>query len=268
MSQQKTIIKILVGVLLSLAACFAVVEIYAAGFANPNALSFAALIIALILSVLSISYSIYITIKYSFTLKQKKTRLIVILSAYVAMIFTFAGIYYVFCTVSDLNRALSEYVDYDRHVYKRTIEDSLRYFQFPKEKPAFVGMPDKLWKGPRTIWEEKNILFGSEMFHFYYTNPIKQPIEELCLFNEHARISVFTQCLHISVLSMLSLSYTNCYPKRWYALLMTDVQAILSIVLLVVAFSLALSDHNLKTNRRDRKKTNNHRNVIKNKEIH
>lgn len=171
-------------------------------------------------------------------------RLWVIAASYFAIIFSAAGIYYSISFAGDHDDSVSKYFYYHDIGASIPARDIARVPPI-SDKRAFRGVDSRFWSG--VDWQAPagaspplrpgEVVLSVEDIVVVASYPLDQVVR----FLPESRLSVAVDSFHLSVITMTTVGYGDIAPRTARAKLATDTQAILSIVLLVLALQIALS---------------------------
>jgi hypothetical protein len=173
--------------------------------------------------------------------------LLVILTGYMAVLISFAGVYYSFNVISDYHDAqdfAGFYIQASRHL------DNGLQKQVPsrvREQKAFAGMRYSTWSGlaeearpaflhPSAAVNDQQLLAAARR---YGARPGgKEAFTPK--FNAAERLPSLLQCLHFSVVTMATVGYGDVHPNQWYSQLAVDMQILIGQILVVFALGCVL----------------------------
>jgi small neutral amino acid transporter SnatA (MarC family) len=195
-------------------------------------------------------------IKRSFSKLPKKQMLLTIVISYFSLIFIFAGMYYSMEALSDYNIAVREYNHYHYEGDAINIGLLARPRPFSKDQRALKGLEGSLWSGVKNIEDTWEIYKDPDpSLEKFWIRNAQRPIDKVIRFQPEERLPIFGDCLHFSVMTMITVGYGDITPGTWYAKLTSDLQAIAGVVLFVVALGMLFGnwqeDRSLKVEGKD-----------------
>jgi hypothetical protein len=174
----------------------------------------------------------------------KTTRLVRIITAYVANLLSFAALYYALTLIGDFTDAQRKYSYYAEYEASNAKFKALYQCDMPAAvgTQSFHGMTDRLFSG--VDWEA-----GEHSSTRRWADPpiafqvarAKAPRDEVIRFLPDARIPVFADCLHFSVVTVATVGYGDITPASWPARAAVDCQIILGMSLLVIVVGMFFS---------------------------
>jgi Ion channel. len=196
--------------------------------------------IAVILWLLSLVFPITLVLlclTVAFRSEPKRKQLANVLCSYFVLIIVFAGLYYSFSFIADYNDAMERYDFVNNHKNDLLEGNGEAIYLARSSSRAFSGIRERLWTG-----------VDYALYSNHYTDDVniwaKQseiPMRDLIFFRPDARLSVFGDCLHFSVISMATVGFGDIAPTKWYSKLACDIQVILGQILFVVALGMLFS---------------------------
>lgn len=185
----------------------------------------------------------------AFRRRAPREGLLVICAGYLAVLVSFAGVYYSFNVVSDYHDSIDQASFY---LHASKLLDKGLNQEIPErstDRKAFQGMRYPLWSGLDD--EARSALFPQsarvtpamrlEAARRYETTIKGQPTPAFApKFNDHWRLRSWLQCFHFSVVTMATVGYGDVFPKQWYSHLAVDMQILIGQILVVVALGCVL----------------------------
>ena len=175
--------------------------------------------------------------------------LLVICAGYLAVLLSFAGVYYSFNVVSDYQES-RDFADFYVHVSTRL--DQGTFQRVPEriaDQQAFHGMRYLLWS---TLSDEAKPSFmhrGSRVPEDFLVVAARrygpwpdgnQTATFRPTFRGDQRLPSLLQCIHFSVVTMATVGYGDVHPNQWYSRLAVDMQILIGQILIVVALGCVL----------------------------
>lgn len=173
---------------------------------------------------------------------SKTYGLTILLFSYLALIISFASLYYTVIWVSDMQDAVDQYYYY-RHVRKAwSIRLKLDPPRRTESSRAFKGIERHLWSG---IEESAR--------PFYYQADMQAPVPDILAltdfpddgfpkhvveYDQKALWPVFLDAIHYSIVTMATVGYGDIIPQTRLAKVVTDIQIISGQALFVFALGL------------------------------
>lgn len=206
------------------------------------------LLLLLFLAVFLFPFSLMIYALFnSFHNRARKDLLIIIITSYLSTIFIFTGVYYSISFIGDHSDAINKFFHYREQEWDLTARRSQRVIPYKESLRAFTGIESKLWTSVDNI--EPSILEETEASQRYFSAyPYHVPdASEYLQFQPKARLYVFADCLHLSVITMTTVGYGDISPKSWYAKMACDTQAISGVILFVLALGMLFGGWTVKS---------------------
>jgi hypothetical protein len=177
--------------------------------------------------------------------------LLVIFTGYMAVLISFAGIYYSFNVVSDYHEARDR-ADFYVHAASHLDDGSLR--QVPervRKENAFIGMRHSTWTDladearpafwhPSAKVSEDFLLEAARRYGPWRQDVSKDKRGFRPRFKGEERLPSLLQCLHFSVVTMATVGYGDVNPNQWYSQLAVDMQILIGQILVVFALGCVL----------------------------
>ncbi len=175
--------------------------------------------------------------------------LLVIFTGYMAVLISFAGVYYSFNVISDYHES-QDSADFYMHV--STLVDKGLMQRAParvNERRAFHGMRYFLWSGladearpafwhPDAKVTDDLLLAAARRYRPSADSNAKAKF--VPRFEEKQRLPSLLQCLHFSVVTMATVGYGDVHPNQWYSRLAVDGQILIGQILVVFALGCVL----------------------------
>ena len=196
------------------------------GAFNKVPLLLVLIILLLLISIFVVPYAVVVVslIAVQIGREERNKQLTLILSSYLSITLIFAGIYYSISLQQDYNRSLSEYYSFPSH-------------------PAFDGVNLRLFSlGEQEITADD---LDRALTRFYESKPTFSPavpFEKLVSFQPAARMSVFIDCLYLSVTSMTLFGYGAVQPLSTYARLANSLKLASAAFLIVFSLGMLFTD--------------------------
>lgn len=177
--------------------------------------------------------------------------LLVIFTGYMAVLISFAGVYYSFSVVSDYHEA-RDVADF--YVHAATHLDRGLLQQVPErvnDQKAFAGMRHSTWTSladearpafwhPSAKVSEGLLLEAARRYGPWRQGASKDELGFRPRFREEERLPSLLQCLHFSVVTMATVGYGDVNPHKWYSQFAVDMQIIIGQILVVFALGCVL----------------------------
>jgi hypothetical protein len=194
-------------------------------------------------------YGIYGLIRYTmFQKHQGKKKLILVIVTYMYMIIGFANTYFLVSYVGDGGDALYKFQNY----YKLSQNKETKELMIQKElrvsnSNALFGIKDKLWSGVDT--KEQLKLWNSELFNEiseplpvdFIFKGIEYPEPKIVRYLPDNKISVYTDCLYFSTITIASVGYGDIIPQSGLAKFLVCLETIMGQLLLALGIASAYS---------------------------
>ncbi len=208
---------------------------------------------ALLVAFASISMPFWIAIhaaRASFRRRAAKEGLLVIFTGYMAVLISFAGIYYSFNVISDYKDS-HDFADFYIHTAKHLDRGVLKRVPVRgQDEKAFSGMRHSTWSSladearppfwhPSATVSEDALLAAARRYEARAPG-IDSSQTFTPSFRESARLPSFLQCLHFSVVTMATVGYGDVNPNKWYSQLAVDIQILMGQILIVFALGCVL----------------------------
>jgi len=175
--------------------------------------------------------------------------LLVIFTGYMAVLISFAGVYYSFNMISDYHESQDSA---DFAIHSSTLIDKGLLQQMPErmtERRAFHGMRYSLWSGladearpafyhPDAKITDEALLAAARRYGPWQSSNNKGKF--LPKFQDKQRLPSLLQCLHFSVVTMATVGYGDVHPNQWYSQLAVDIQILIGQILVVFALGCVL----------------------------
>ncbi|MFN9623338.1 MAG: potassium channel family protein [Cyanobacteriota bacterium] len=183
----------------------------------------------------------------AFRRRAAKEGLLVIFTGYMAVLISFAGIYYSFNVISDYHES-RDFADF--YIHASTHLDAGWQKQVPRrvgDQKAFAGMRYSTWSGleeearpaflhPSAAVNEEQLLAAARRY-----GPWPGGNESFTpKFKPAERLPSLLQCLHFSVVTMATVGYGDVHPNQWYSQLAVDMQIVIGQILVVFALGCVL----------------------------
>lgn len=169
------------------------------------------------------------------------SRIGIILLSYISMIVVFAGVYFSMAFLGDYDYAVDHFFYYQTAGQRLEAGGIKHINPYPAANRAFVGMDERLW-GTVDDYIPRGIYQGLDDIERYRARwGALLAFEGAVRFKRASVRPVLADCFHLSVMTITTVGYGDIAPKRWYAKLATDTQALTGTALLVVALGLTLS---------------------------
>ncbi len=207
------------------------------------------MMLILIFSCWTSFYGIYGLIRYTmFQKHQGKRKLILIIVTYMYMIIGFANTYFLVSYVGDGGDALYKFQNY----YKLSQNKETKELMIQKElrvsnSNALFGIKDKLWSGVDT--KEQLQLWNSELFNEiseplpvdFIFKGIEYPEPKIVRYLPDNKISIYTDCLYFSTITIASVGYGDIIPQSGLAKFLVCLETIMGQLLLALGIASAYS---------------------------
>ena len=207
------------------------------------------MMLILIFSCWTSFYGIYGLIRYTMLQKhQGRRKLIFVVVTYMYMIIGFANTYFLVSYVSDGGDALYKFQNY----YKLSKNKETKELMIEKElrisnSNALGGIKDKLWSGVDT--KEQLQLWNSELFNeiseplpvSFIFKGIEYPQPQVVRYLPNNKISVYTDCLYFSTITIASVGYGDIMPQSGLAKFLVCLETIMGQLLLALGIASAYS---------------------------
>ena len=210
------------------------------------------ILIALVVAFATVSMPFCIALyaaRAAFRRRAAMEGLLVIFTGYMAVLISFAGIYYSFNVISDYHEAqdfAGFYIQASRH-----LDNGLqkRVPQRVRDQKAFAGMRYSTWSGlaeearppflhPSATVNADQLLAAARVYGPWpHGNETKTFTPK---FKENERLPSLLQCLHFSVVTMATVGYGDVHPNQWYSQLAVDMQILIGQILVVFALGCVL----------------------------
>lgn len=208
--------------------------------------------IALAFATIAMPFGIALyAIRAAFRRRAAMEGLLVIFSGYMAVLISFAGIYYSFNLISGYHEA-RDFADFYVHTATHLDNGSLQ--QVPKrvkDKKAFSGMRHSTWtsladEARPAFWHpsaqvSEALLLQAARHHGPWQEGTSHDTSAFQpVFQEGERLPSLLQCLHFSVVTMATVGYGDVNPHQWYSQFAVDMQIIIGQILVVFALGCVL----------------------------
>ncbi|MFN9643605.1 MAG: potassium channel family protein [Cyanobacteriota bacterium] len=173
-----------------------------------------------------------------------------IFTGYMAVLISFAGVYYSFAVISDYHDAHS-FANFYMHSARQLDAGNLK--QVPvrgKDEKAFSGIRYATWSGLADVarpsfWHPSAIVSDDLLLNAARRYAPKIPGAASSqrfepTFQASERLPTFLQCLHFSVVTMATVGYGDMNPNKWYSQLAVDIQIMIGQILVVFALGCVL----------------------------
>ena len=169
----------------------------------------------------------------AFRRRDQKALLMTVITAYFSLMLVFASVYYEMAFSGDLRDAVFKYDHYRA--------DALRHVASPaySDQRAFHGIERRFWSGldwplsagdypsgeppavPTASPEQMRDTAG------------RRPLDNVIQFIPAARLAIFGDCLHLSVITMTTVGYGDITPRQLGPRFATDAEAVCNTLLLI-----------------------------------
>ena len=166
--------------------------------------------------------------------------LITVFVSYFSLILVFASVYYEAAFFGDFQDAVFKYNSY-RY-------DGINHIPGPfyESRRSFFGIEPRFWSG--VDWPVRAGLFPNGLPPGAYQVPTAEmrriaaenPPENVIQFVPEARLAIFADCLHFSVITMTTVGYGDITPRSLAARLAADVEAVSNTLLLIFGVGIIL----------------------------
>jgi hypothetical protein len=169
----------------------------------------------------------------AFRRRDQKALLTTVIAAYFSLMLVFASIYYEMAFSGDLRDAVFKYEHYRA--------DALRGVASPlySDQRAFHGIERRFWSGldwPLTAARDSTGLPAA----LPTASPAqmrdtagRRPLNNVIQFIPEARLAIFGDCLHLSVITMTTVGYGDITPRQFGPRFATDAEAVCNTLLLI-----------------------------------
>ncbi len=212
------------------------------------------ILISIVLAFATISMPFAIALyaaRSAFRRRAAMEGLLVIFTAYMAVMISFAGIYYSFNVISGYQEA-RDFADF--HVHTATHLENGSIQQVPrrvKDEKAFSGMRHSTWTGladearpafwhPSAQVSESLLLEAARRHGPWRKGTSLDKTAFQPIFREEERLPSLLQCLHFSVVTMATVGYGDVNPHKWYSQVAVDMQIVIGQILVVFALGCVL----------------------------
>ncbi|MEB3157572.1 MAG: potassium channel family protein [Cyanobacteriota bacterium] len=177
--------------------------------------------------------------------------LLVIFSGYMAVLISFAGVYYSFNVISDYHEA-RDIADFYVHAATHLDNGSLQKLpQRVRDEKAFSGMRHSTWTSladearpafwhPSAQVSEGLMLQAARRHGPWQEGSSKDNTPFQPAFRPEERLPSLLQCLHFSVVTMATVGYGDVNPHKWYSQVAVDMQILIGQILVVFALGCVL----------------------------
>jgi hypothetical protein len=211
------------------------------------------ILVALAVALASVSMPFGIAIhaaRASFRRRAAKEGLLVIFTGYMAVLISFAGIYYSFAVISNYHEAHS-FADFYIHSAKLLDQGTLKRLPVRgRDEKAFSGMRYSTWSGLADVarpsfWHPSatvsdDLLLSAARRYVPKTPGVDSSRTFQPRFQAGKRLPTFLQCLHFSVVTMATVGYGDMNPDKWYSQLAVDIQILIGQILIVFGLGCVL----------------------------
>ena len=169
----------------------------------------------------------------AFRRRDQKALLTTVISAYFSLMLVFASAYYEMAFSGDLRDAVFKYNHYRA--------DALRHVASPlySDQRAFRGIERRFWSG--LDWPLSAGDYPSGLPPAIPTASPEQmrdtagrrPLDNVIQFIPEARLAIFGDCLHLSVITMTTVGYGDITPSQFGPRFATDAEAVCNTLLLI-----------------------------------
>jgi hypothetical protein len=251
-STTRTILHLGLATLVSAALSIFTFEIILRNTHNIRDSSAILISIALAFATVSMPFGIALyAARSAFRRRAAMEGLLVIFTGYMAVLISFAGVYYSFNVISDYHEA-RDFADF--YIHAATHLDNGSVQQVPKrvnDEKAFVGMRHSTWTSledearpaywhPSAQVSEALLLQAARRLGPWQDRTRKDALAFQPSFREDERLPSLLQCMHFSVVTMATVGYGDVHPNQWYSQLAVDMQIIIGQILVVFALGCVL----------------------------
>jgi hypothetical protein len=169
----------------------------------------------------------------AFRRRDQKALLTTVIAAYFSLMLVFASAYYEMAFSGDLRDAVFKYDHYRA--------DALRHVASPlySEQRSFRGIERRFWSG--LDWPLSAREYPSGLPPAIPTASPEQmrdtagrrPLDNVIQFIPEARLAIFGDCLHLSVITMTTVGYGDITPSHFGPRFATDAEAVCNTLLLI-----------------------------------
>lgn len=186
---------------------------------------------------------------HTFQGKSRSMQLFRIVSTYFALIFLYSVIFYCLDAVYDYNDRADEYFYYSARYNNEKTDHN------PHGEPiilkrvsqrAFSGISADLWSGleDQIRWHHDPYLSEAEELPVDVLTDAAGKVPDVMAilhFKPENRAAVFSDCLHLSVMTMTTVGYGNVSPVDWLPKRLCELEVLSGLILLVLSLGMLLS---------------------------
>src|SRR5215471_13915171 len=206
---------------------------------NPATAQILAIIVLWLLTFLLplvvVGYAIYKSLRQQ---HSRRERLALILVSYLSVILVSAGLYYSISFAEDHNFAVRQFFhyQYEGNLFRSNLSRSIH--RSTDTGRAFNGIDARLYSSAEDSDIPEEYRLRDDPPEKYWIEVAQRPFDNVVRFQPAARLAVFGDCLHFSVMTMTTVGLGDISPRLWYTKLASDIQALTGVCLFVVALGM------------------------------
>jgi hypothetical protein len=188
-----------------------------------------------LLPLLVVGYAIYKSLRQQ---RSRQERLVLIVASYFSVILVSAGLYYSISLAEDHNYAVRQYFhyQYEGNLFRSNLSRVIH--RSTDTERAFNGIEARLYSCVEDSEIPAEYRLRDDPPEKYWIEAAQRPLEQVVRFQPAARLAVFGDCLHFSVMTMTTVGLGDISPRLWYTKLASDIQALTGVSLFVVALGM------------------------------